>query len=395
MQQSFNEEVFNRQVQREHYTMRLAVNNSNNANKIIKESDKPAISIFNKNIEEIKQKKLDGLNDKKLDKEIRELSDKIAKQRSDAFDEALDGLNESIDRFITNESKYQGKIYNDTSESLLGQYGLAMVFALPLINDVRKAYNTTLASVSVGTSVYLPDAIDNIPLRENQRVYDTLRAGVHSGEANAVIRSSLIKQFGITNRAVYGYSRTANTAISDHATTSLGQQNSGFLRGWRNVSIIDGRTSSICLMASAKYGKRVYVRKSSISPVPRHMSCRSRIQAVIMDYSNLGFALIAGSVVVTQDTGQSAAEKQLILESGGLSASGITGVKNVLTKEINDSNLEIVLNNSTDEFLRDFFQSEAAWLAFIAGTLTFEELFDKEDKMPLTEEEIDAKVGGD
>lgn len=385
-----NENIYQRQFQHESYVYRLSVAAGNDIISALSESDKETLRIFNASIEDIRTS-----SGKKQVTAINKLSKEIFDTRSEYYDPALAVFYSLLPEFAEYEAEFQKTIIEKATNDEVGDLGVAIdVASATGLGAIVGAAIDQFVSKSNGTAYIISESLNEMLERESQRVRETIARGINDDSTNKEIRDSLFtggkSVFGKTELGIKLNTRSAYTSIADKAIQALAQTNGGLIGGWINSSIIDGRTSNICASIAAQYADVIARKKSDIPAVPRHIGCRSRVVYIVQHWSQLGLTMRDGKLYVTGDV-MPESDKVKLMTQFGLSEEDQSALRRSFPRGRPESNIEQALNNASDEFLDDFFQSKAAVRAFKSGDLKVDELYNNEDRTALTINEIKAK----
>lgn len=115
--------------------------------------------------------------------------------------------------------------------------------------------------------------IDNLSVINQSIKKETesaIRIGVFNGESVNSIRSRVQTKINISNHKYNSFIRTAVQNVTHSATKLTYENNKEFIKRYQYISIIDGRTTSIC----EKLNKKVFNVGEGPTP-PQHFNCRS------------------------------------------------------------------------------------------------------------------------
>lgn len=123
-----------------------------------------------------------------------------------------------------------------------------------------------------------------------------VREGVRNGLSNAQIGKGLKEGTFAKHRShANALAATATNAISSRARLDTYQANSDVVKGWQQVSTLDGRTSDICIaysgMAWDLEGNPLPGTNTTLpfnGGPPRHFNCRSTLVPVLKSFEELG-----------------------------------------------------------------------------------------------------------
>lgn len=387
---SVNEEIYERQFRHESYVYRLSVAAGNDIISALSDSDKETLKLFNSSIENIKTS-----SGKAQIKAIDNLASDIIGVRHEFYDPALEAFYEALPEYAEYEAEFQKRIVEDSVKEEVGALGVLIDIATASgVGAIIGSAIDGFVKKSNGQAYIIRESMDGLLERELIRLRETIAAGVSDDLDNKDIRDSIFgpkrSVFNTTNTGIKGNTRSAYTSIADKAIQALAKANGGLIGGWINSSIIDARTSDICKTIASQFANVIALRKEEIPAAPRHIFCRSRVVFILQHWSKLGLDIRDGKLYITGDV-MSNKDKAALASSFGLSSDQYGQLRSAFPKERPESNIERVLSNANDAFLDDFFQSKVAADAFKSGRLTVDELYDSEDKTPLTIAEIKKK----
>lgn len=152
--------------------------------------------------------------------------------------------------------------------------------AMPTDAQIRAAINTQPLQVSgLDGGTLLKTFLNGLTRTESTRVTNTIRLGVVQGQTNAeitqIIRGTAAQNFtdgvlAVSNRNAKAIIQTAVQHVATTARMETLKANSDVIPGYRWVSTLDRKTSTLCKSLD---GRKFEVGKGPLPPA--HVNCRS------------------------------------------------------------------------------------------------------------------------
>jgi SPP1 gp7 family putative phage head morphogenesis protein len=202
-------------------------------------------------------------------------------------------LNKSIEREIKNSFK---QIYGTASRSLLDLVADQTSYMYQSIESATsKIWRAKKPPLRVSEDIVLKKPLyknktllkgwEGVSTGERKRISAVIRRGISKGWTEAelakeVRRGSVFKITRNQSRTLVTTAITSVKAQTDHAVY---EANENLMRGWQYVSVLDSRTTSVCVHRD---GKVYPISETEMLP-PAHYGCRSVTIPVVKSYDDL------------------------------------------------------------------------------------------------------------
>ncbi len=131
------------------------------------------------------------------------------------------------------------------------------------------------------------------------RFANEVRQGLTAGETNAQIVSRIVERLmGVSRTNAYGLVATSVQTVASAARFETFKENEDVIKGYRQLSTLDGHTTPVCLAYSGLewskdlkpvgHDKEFISDKGPPTGTPRHWGCRSLITPVTKTFKELG-----------------------------------------------------------------------------------------------------------
>ncbi len=179
------------------------------------------------------------------------------------------------------EAQWQAKSVNK-------EIGVDLLSAMPTESQLEALAAKTLIQGAVNKDWWARQSQDT-----QFRFLTAVRTGVAQGETNAQLVGRVKSFMNVSKRNAEALVRTSVQTVASEARRSTIRANSDVIKGIQQVSVLDSRTSEICMAYSGAAwnleGKPVGEKKLPYgSGVPRHWSCRSFEIPVTKTFRELG-----------------------------------------------------------------------------------------------------------
>jgi len=399
---TFSEELFILSVSHAHYRERVGAHTANEALKILDRVYSESRDELLSNIEMLREN-YGNRNTKQyasFARSLTEVTSNIAAIRSNSFDDLMDLIFKDLDDYADYEAEYTlGKIFNEAAKESLSGIPFSIKFEGINPAQLYAAAMTTQVALGSGLNGTLNSLIKKIPNAEQKRIFNKIEEGFVQNRTNQeIIRSIFNKknnraQESITRNSIDAFVRTATNSIGNNAHRMIAEANDDLIRGYRNVVVYDGRTSSICKSIAFEFGDKV-LPYDDFPPVPRHLRCRSMIVAVLKPWNEV---LNTGKVEITTSTGtqsffagptkESAAQLTARLKREGMTDLQISKFKSRISGQTSARTLSDFLNEQKKrgnrEFLDTFFDSKERAQLYIDDEYSAKELYNLESRKPI------------
>ena len=176
------------------------------------------------------------------------------------------------------------------------------------VNYTQKAYNSVIGidlfknippegamSAILNTSLIEGATIHSwLKDLENSQSFDVERAiklGMTLGETNAQLANRLKSTMELSMRNAQSIVITATSAVANKARMDFYSANDEVLKGYQSLTVLDGKTSDICISYSgSKYdiNFKPIGNSKPYRPTPRHFRCRSTHIPILKTWRELG-----------------------------------------------------------------------------------------------------------
>lgn len=188
-------------------------------------------------------------------------------------------INDNLKDIAQAEVNYTQKAYNSV-------IGIDLFKNIPPEGAMSAILNTSLIEgASIGA--WLKDL-------ENSQAFDVERAiklGMTLGETNAQLANRLKSTMELSMRNAQTIVITATSAVANKARMDFYSANDDVLKGYQSLTVLDGKTSDICISYSgSKYdiNFKPIGNSKPYRPTPRHFRCRSTHIPILKTWRELG-----------------------------------------------------------------------------------------------------------
>ena len=177
------------------------------------------------------------------------------------------------------EVNYTQKAYNSV-------IGIDLFKNIPPESAMSAILNTSLIEGAT-ISAWLKDL-------EASQAFDVERAvklGMTLGETNAQLANRLKSTMELSMRNAQSIVITATSAVANKARMDFYSANDEVLKGYQSLTVLDGKTSDICISYSgSKYdiNFKPIGNSKPYRPTPRHFRCRSTHIPILKTWKELG-----------------------------------------------------------------------------------------------------------
>lgn len=188
-------------------------------------------------------------------------------------------INDNLKDIAQAEVNYTQKAYNSV-------IGIDLFKNVPPEGAMSAILNTSLIEgATIGA--WLKDL-------ENSQAFDVERAvklGMTLGETNAQLANRLKSTMELSMRNAQSIVITATSAVANKARMDFYSANDEVLKGYQSLTVLDGKTSDICISYSgSKYdiNFKPIGNSKPYRPTPRHFRCRSTHIPILKTWRELG-----------------------------------------------------------------------------------------------------------
>jgi len=224
-----------------------------------------------------------------LDKLKSELIKKLETELTDFQTKRLNQLLSDIEATI---DAYYGKINDDMTNTL---YDVAKAQEQAAINIINNRFTANIASTSLSATKL--NTIVNKPILSKlqsttlkklsknltKSIKTEVKAGIIRGDTTKEIIKNVDNEFDLPKRHLASHVKTAIHNVSSRTFEDVYAQNADIVKYIQQVSVLDTRTSNICMA----YSNKMWTNTTDHKPVkhslpynngvPRHYNCRSQM----------------------------------------------------------------------------------------------------------------------
>ena len=177
------------------------------------------------------------------------------------------------------EVEYTQKAYNSI-------VGVDIFKNIPPDSAMASILNTSLIEGAT-ISAWMKDL-------EASQAFDVERAvklGMTLGETNAQLATRLMNTLDVSRRHAESIVITGTSAITNQARMEFYSANDDIIKGYQSISVLDGKTSEICIAYSnLKYDidKKPIGHNLPFRQTPRHFRCRSTHIPILKTWREIG-----------------------------------------------------------------------------------------------------------
>ena len=206
-------------------------------------------------------------------------------------------LTDEMLEFAQYEAEFNQKVLQSTVSIPLG---------IPSPGQIASAVYTSIMPVEPKKGYTIRDALHMFADRKAEQIVQIIQDGVILGDTRQQIMAKLNDQFGMQKDQARTLARTVVNHVSNQARAKTMEANADILDGYEWVSVLDSRTSFICM---SRDGIVYPITEDPIkSPKPpAHFSCRSTTVPKVKPEYNLASKVIGRRPSVGAEGGKQVA----------------------------------------------------------------------------------------